>query len=355
MKGLVLAGGTGTRLRPLSHAMPKQLVPVANRPVLLHGLDTLRAAGIRDVGVIVGDTAAEIRAAAGDGSALGLRLTYLRQRRPLGLAHAVRVARDYLGLDDFVMYLGDNVLSGGIGEAAQAFVETRPAAQVLLDKVEDPRQYGVAQLDADGRVLRLEEKSTDPPSDLALIGVYFFTAAVHEAVRCIRPSRRGEWEITHAIQWLVDAGQPVRGALYAGYWRDTGQVPDLLDCNRTLLNDVEPAVLGTVDAESVLRGRIRVEPGAWLVRTRVTGPVVIGAGAEVTDCEIGPGTAIGAGCVLTATAVENSILLPGATVERVTGLSDSVVGRGAALRGGPTTTGRHHVVVADDSLVDMAC
>src|SRR5271168_1604352 len=223
MKALVLAGGSGSRLRPITHTFAKQLVPVANKPVLFYGLEAIRDAGITDVGMVVGDTAATIQEAVGDGRAFGLNVTYIRQEAALGLAHAVLIARDFLGGDDFVMYLGDNFIVGGITALVDEFAATRPEAQIMLTRVSDPRSFGVAELDADtGRVTNLEEKPREPKSDLALVGVYLFTPAIHEAVASLKPSWRGELEITEAIQWLLDHGRPVSSTTITGYWKDTG-------------------------------------------------------------------------------------------------------------------------------------
>src|ERR1700678_445996 len=244
MKALVLAGGSGTRLRPITHTSAKQLLPVANKPVLFYGLEAIREAGITDAGLVVGDTAAEIEAAVGDGSALGLNVTYIRQEAPLGLAHAVLIAREYLGDDDFVMYLGDNFIVGGISSLVAEFRAGRPDAQIMLTAVPDPRQFGVAELDQTGQVIGLEEKPRHPKSDLALVGVYIFSPAVHQAVRSLRPSWRGELEITEAIQWLIDNGNPVQSSVISGYWKDTGNVTDMLEVNRLVLESVEPRLAG---------------------------------------------------------------------------------------------------------------
>src|SRR5690349_5998007 len=258
MKALVLSGGSGTRLRPITHTSAKQLVPVANKPVLFYGLESIAAAGIREVGIIVGETAEEIEEAVGDGSAFGLEVTYIPQEAPLGLAHAVLIARDFLGDDDFVMYLGDNFIVGGIRDLVEQFRHEAADAQILLTRVADPTSFGVAELDAGGKVIGLEEKPAYPKSDLALVGVYLFRPAVHEAVRSIAPSRRGELEITHAIQWLIDAGLDVRSTLIHGYWKDTGNVTDMLEVNRTVLETLERAIDGEVDSASEIIGRVRI-------------------------------------------------------------------------------------------------
>ena len=250
MKALVLSGGAGTRLRPITHTSAKQLVPVANKPVLFYGLEAIRDAGVTDVGIIVGDTHAEIEAAVGDGSELGIRVTYIRQDAPLGLAHCVLIAQDFLGDDDFVMYLGDNFIIGGITELVEEFRGGAYDAQILLTKVDNPSQFGVAELGPHGGVTTLVEKPQEPKSDLALVGVYMFRPVIHDAVRAIKPSARGELEITDALQWLIDEGKDVRPHLVTGYWKDTGRLEDMLECNRKVLESVEPHVAGSVDAES---------------------------------------------------------------------------------------------------------
>src|SRR6266571_2442929 len=252
MKALVLAGGSGSRLRPITHTSAKQLLPVANKPVLFYGLEAIADAGIADVGIVVGDTAPAIRAAVGDGSQFGLNVTYIRQRAPLGLAHAVLIAGDFLGDDDFVMYLGDNFIIGGIAGLVDEFMSARPDAQILLTTVPDPRQFGVAELDDAGEVIGLDEKPVHPKSDLALVGVYIFTAAVHEAVRQLTPSGRGELEITEAVQWLIDDGRKVRSTLISGYWKDTGNVADMLEVNRMVLEGITARQQGVVDEETEL-------------------------------------------------------------------------------------------------------
>ena len=266
MRALVLSGGSGTRLRPITHTSAKQLVPVANKPVLFYGLEAIAAAGITDVGIVVGDTAEEIEAAVGDGSTFGLDVTYIPQDQPLGLAHAVLISRDFLGDDDFVMYLGDNFIVGGIKALVDEFRASRPAAQILLTQVPNPGDFGVAELDAHGQVVSLEEKPPTPKSDLALVGVYLFTPAVHEAVRKIQPSNRGELEITHAIQWLIDEQLDVRSTRITGYWKDTGNVADMLEVNRSVLELIEPSIEGTVDSTTEIIGRVRIEPGARVDR-----------------------------------------------------------------------------------------
>ncbi|WP_026413609.1 glucose-1-phosphate thymidylyltransferase [Actinomadura oligospora] len=353
MKALVLAGGSGSRLRPLSHSMPKQLIPVANRPVLEYVLDDIRNLGVTDVAVVVGTWASQIQRVLGDGSRLGVRLTYLRQDQPLGLAHALRLARSFLGEDDFVMYLGDNVLREGVAEIAEEFRRTRAAAQLVVRKVADPRAYGVAEVDPDGAVVRLVEKPEHPAGDLAVVGVYFFTAAIHEAVAAIAPSARGELEITDAVQWLVDEGATVRAREYAGFWRDVGEIEHVLDCNRRLLEDLVPRVDGSVDEASELHGPVVVEAGAAVVRSRIHGPAVIGAGTRVVDCLVGPATAVGADCLLRSATLADSIVLDGATIAFTGAFRRSVIGRSAVIGPGARGNDAHEIVVGDHARVEL--
>jgi glucose-1-phosphate thymidylyltransferase len=331
VKALVLAGGAGTRLRPITHTSAKQLVPLANKPILFYALESIAAAGVHQVGMVVGDTAPDIEAAVGDGSRFGLSVTYLRQEAPLGLAHAVLIARDYLGDEPFVMYLGDNLLVGGITGFVDDFLRERPAAQVLLTKVEHPENFGVAELGADGRLVRLVEKPKEPKSDLALIGVYLFDASVHAAVAAISPSWRGELEITDAIQHLVDTGHVVRPYVLEGPWIDTGKLQDLLEANRIVLESIEHRVLGSVDPESRLVGRVIVEEGAEILRSVVRGPVALGAGCRIVDSYVGPYSSIGPNCVVIDSEIEHSVILEGSRVEGVRRIEDSLIGRDALV------------------------
>ncbi|MHC3467173.1 glucose-1-phosphate thymidylyltransferase [Streptomyces sp. 7R007] len=349
MKALVLSGGAGTRLRPITHTSAKQLVPVANKPVLFYGLESLAEAGITEVGVIVGDTADEIRQAVGDGSRFGLKVTYLSQDKPLGLAHAVLVARDWLGDDDFVMYLGDNFIVGGISVLVEEFRTNRPDAQILLTRVADPRAFGVAELGADGQVVGLEEKPEHPKSDLALVGVYLFTPLVHDAVRAIRPSRRGELEITHAIQHLIDTRADVRCTRVEGYWKDTGNVVDMLEVNRTVLEGVERRIDGEVDDASETIGRVVIEAGARVVRSRVVGPVVIGAGTVVEDSYVGPFTSVAENCRITDSEVEFSIVLRDSSIRGVGRIESSLIGRHVEVTPAPSVPSAHRFVLGDHS------
>ncbi|MEU7584327.1 glucose-1-phosphate thymidylyltransferase [Streptomyces sp. NPDC041068] len=354
MKALVLSGGMGLRLRPFSHSRPKQLIPLANKPVLVHVIEELRAMDVTDIGIVVGDRPEKIADLLGDGSELGVRLTYIPQEAPCGLAHCVAIARDFLADDDFVMYLGDNVLTSGVADIAEEFRNNRPAAELVVHKVADPRAFGVAEVDAEGRVLRLVEKPEHPVSDLAVVGVYFFTPAIHEAVAAIEASARGELEITDAIQWLVTQGAEVTARTYSGFWKDAGRVEDVLACNRELLDRLKPSVCGEVDADSELIGAVVVEEGARVVRSRIIGPAIVGAGALVEDSSVGPHTAAGRDCLLSGVDVSDTIVLEGASVRDVGPVRASVIGREASVSRSAAPEGPHQLIVGDHSRIEVA-
>ncbi|MFF2141981.1 glucose-1-phosphate thymidylyltransferase [Kitasatospora sp. NPDC058190] len=357
MKALVLSGGMGTRLRPLTHSMPKQLVPIAGKPVLVHCLDRIRDAGVTDIGIVVGERAKEIEAALGDGSQLGVRITYIQQEAPFGLAHCVLIAREFLAEDDFVMYLGDNVLDADLTALMEPFLARRPAAQLVVTKVPNPSESGVAEVDAEGVVLRVEEKPAQPRSDLAMVGVYFFTPEVHQAVREIPLSWRNEWEITDAIQWLIDNGRQVRASVHDGFWKDTGRVEGILDSNRVLLDELaeEQGELdpGVLDGESTVSGPVRIGPGVRLIRSHVVGPAVIGAGTVIEDSRIGPYTALGERCVLRRAGIADSITLDGVEVYGVTGIRESLIGNAAQIAQRPSEPGVNRLVVGDHTRMEV--
>ncbi len=351
LKGLILSGGKGTRLRPITHTSAKQLVPVANKPVLFYGIEAMAAAGIRDIGIIIApETGDEIRAAVGDGSQFGVAITYVVQDEPAGLAHAVLTAEPFLGDAPFVMYLGDNLLQGGITDLVEAFEQSAPDALILLTPVPDPENYGVAELD-DGAVVRLVEKPPEPATNLALVGVYMFTPAIHAAARAIQPSARGELEITDAIQHLVDDGLRVEPRIVQGWWKDTGRLDDMLEANRLVLDTVQARVDGDL-ADSQVDGRVVIEPGARLERATVRGPAVIGPGAVLADCYIGPYTAIGAGCHVERAEVEHSILLEGSSVVGLDGrLESSLLGKNVRVGRDTRQPRATRLMVGDNSEV----
>ncbi len=360
MKGLILSGGAGTRLRPITHTSAKQLVPVANKPILFYGIEDMVAAGIREIGIVVGETKAEIIGAVGDGSQWGITVHYIEQSAPLGLAHCVLIAQEFLGGDDFVMYLGDNMLQQGLTEFVEHFEKARaqaesdaPVAQILLAHVDDPRQFGVAEVNAAGDVVRLVEKPTDPPSDLALVGVYLFDRHIHEAVRAIAPSDRGELEITDAIQWLLTAGHVVRHEVLQGWWIDTGKKDPLLASNRLILELLEPRIEGEVDDASSIEGRVVVEAGARIVGSRVRGPAIIGHGTVVEHSYIGPYTSIASRCTIVDSELDHSVVLDGSTISGIAGIADSLIGREVEVTRSGHRPRAVRLMLGDHSRVDL--
>ncbi len=350
LKGLILSGGKGTRLRPITHTSAKQLVPVANKPVLFYGIEAMAAAGIHDVGIVIApETGGEIRAAAGDGRRFGVEITYIEQDAPLGLAHAVLTAEPFLERSPFVMYLGDNLLRDGITDLVDAFRAEEPDALILLTPVSDPHNYGVAELDGGGQVARLVEKPQQPRTDLALVGVYMFSPHVFEAARAIEPSWRGELEITDAIQQLVDRRLRVDPHVVQGWWKDTGQVEDMLEANRLILDDLAERVEGEL-VEARVEGRVAIESGARLERATVRGPTVVGAGSVIRDAYVGPFTAIGERVRIERCEIEHSIVLADSTVENLEGrIEASLIGRNVRVGRSPALPRAYRLVVGDNA------
>ena len=353
LKGLILSGGKGTRLRPITHTSAKQLVPVANKPVLFYGIQAMADAGIEQIGIIIApETGDEIRETAGDGSRFGVRITYIVQDEPAGLAHAVLTAEPFLADSPFVMYLGDNLLQGGISDLVRAFHANEPDALILLTPVPDPEHYGVAEL-ADGVVVRLVEKPPEPTTDLALVGVYMFRQSIHDAARAIDPSPRGELEITDAIQYLVDDGKRVDPHIVRGWWKDTGRLDDMLAANRLVLETMDGRIEGEL-VDSQVDGRVVIEAGARLERTTVRGPAVIGAGARLTDAYVGPYTAVGENCVIEDAEVEHSILLAGAVVSHLDSrMESSLLGRNVRIGRSDRQPRAYRFMVGDNSEIGI--
>jgi glucose-1-phosphate thymidylyltransferase len=353
IKGLILSGGSGTRLRPITHTYAKQLVPVANKPVLFYGIEALVEAGVEEIGIIIApQTGDEVREAVGDGSAFGARVTYIVQDQPAGLAHAVLTAEEFLGGSPFVMYLGDNLLRDGVPGLVERFREESPDAMILLTQVDDPSAFGVAELD-DGRVIRLVEKPTDPPSDMALVGVYLFSPAILDAARQLEPSDRGELEITEAIQALIDEGREVRSEVVSGWWKDTGQLADMLEANRLVLEDIVTKLDGEVE-DSRVEGRVIVEEGAVLRNSLVRGPAVIGKGAVVDGAYVGPYTSIGDGVRVINSEIEHSIVLSGSSVENLGArIEASLLGRDVKLTRSDSLPKTMRLLVGDRSEIEI--
>lgn len=331
MKALILAGGKGTRLRPITYSMAKQLVPVANKPVIEYGIEAIAAAGIKEFGIIVADTAQAIEEVCGNGSRWGIRITYIPQSDPLGLAHAVATAKEFLGQDDFIMYLGDNLIKTGVSELVQEFGSSKPAATILLTAVPNPQDFGVAEMEND-QVVRLEEKPNAPRSNLALVGVYLFDRRIHDQIAKLQPSGRGEYEITDAIQGLINDGFTVRSHIVEGWWKDTGTVEAMLDANRLILQDIQSDNNGTVDAESRIEGPVVIGKGARIQNSVVRGPAIIGDGCLIQDAFVGPFTSIDRNTILRKTEIEYSIVLADCQIENVPArIEGSLLGRGVTV------------------------
>jgi glucose-1-phosphate thymidylyltransferase len=353
IKGLVLSGGKGTRLRPLTYTGAKQLVPVANQPILFYVLKNLADAGIQDVGIIISpDTGEAIRDAVRDGDDWGINVEYIVQEEPLGLAHAVKIARPFLGSHPFVMYLGDNLIGSGIGPFREAFEKSSADATILLKEVDTPANFGNAEMDQAGRVIRLVEKPKDPKSNLALVGIYFFSPKIHAAIDEIRPSWRGELEITDAIQRLLDNAGEVIGHRLTGWWLDTGKKDDLLTANTVVLDTwAEREICGEIDEDSHVSGRVRLGKGSRIINSQVRGPVVIGESVHVERSFIGPFTSIANGCRILDSVVEHCVVLEKATIERIDRLEDSLVGKGSRVMKSQGKSHAYRLMIGDDSEV----
>jgi glucose-1-phosphate thymidylyltransferase len=354
MKALVLSGGKGTRLRPLTYTLAKQLVPVANRPILHYVMQHLREAGLQEVGVIISpETGSQVRRAL-ESNPWGLEFTFIEQSQPAGLAHAVKIARDFLGDEPFVMYLGDNLIGQGIREFVRSFQESQADAIILLKEVADPRLFGVAQVDGAGRVTRLIEKPKDPPSNLALVGVYIFSPAVHVAIDQIQPSWRGELEITDAIQKLLEQKCSVRSGILESWWLDTGKKDDLLEANRVVLDRlIQREIKGEFDDQTKILGRVSVASGAVVRASTIRGPVVIGERTVIKNSFIGPYTSVGNDCIIENTALEHSVMMDGSKLTDVERLEDSVVGRKAVVSKGVSSSKALRLMVGDDAEVSL--
>ena len=358
MKGLILSGGAGTRLRPITHTSAKQLVPVANKPILFYGIEGLVEAGIDEIGIIIGETGPEVRETVGDGSRWGINITYIPQDDPLGLAHCVLIAQDFLDDDDFVMYLGDNMLEQNLADLVNDFRNDRVVGaldcRILLKKVADPASFGVAVVDANDQVTGLMEKPKNPPSDLALVGVYLFAPAIHQAVAAIKPSVRGELEITDAIQWLIEQGLNVDHSILDGWWIDTGKKDPLLECNRLVLGTIETAVSSEakIDSDSTLEGSVQIGAGSSIINSTIVGPVVIGTNTTITDSQIGPFASIGDDCSIFSTLLDDSVLLKNCSLHQSGQITSSLLGCSSKVTGvsSATTTS---LMLGDDSIVEL--
>lgn len=350
MKGLILSGGKGTRLYPLTYTSAKQLIPVANKPILFRVIEAIRDAGIEDIGIVVGDTRDEVQDAVGRGGRWDVNITYIYQEEPLGLAHCVKISRDFLGDDRFVMFLGDNVIQGGISPLIGEFAGSDWNSQIVLTRIPHPEQYGVAELDEQGRIRRLVEKPKEPPSDLALVGIYMFDHHIHEAVESIRPSLRGELEITDAIQWLVDNGHAVHPYVHHGWWIDTGQPGDMLEANDLVLEEMAYRVEGYVDRDSQVGRRVTVQRGAEVINSVVRGPSIIGENSRIVNSYIGPFTSIYHDVIVENSEIEHSMVLENSRIENIgSRIQDSLIGREVNISRSPIKPKALKLTVGDHS------
>ncbi|MHB9035113.1 MAG: glucose-1-phosphate thymidylyltransferase [Armatimonadota bacterium] len=353
MKALILSGGKGTRLRPITYTGAKQLVPVANKPILFYTIEAVKAAGISEIGIVVGETHEEVEVAVGNGERWGVKVTYIQQDEPLGLAHAVKIAHDFIKDDAFVMYLGDNLIKDGITSFVDEYCQSDANAQILLAHVPNPQSFGVAELEG-GRVVRLIEKPKDPPTDLALVGVYMFDSKIFEAVNAIKPSARGELEITDAIQYLVDHNYKVNSHIITGWWKDTGKLEDMLEANRIILDGLGHHVLGEVDEDSEIAGRVTVGKGAKIINSCVRGPAIIGEDCIIENAFIGPYTSINDRCKIISSEVEHSMILEDCQVLNIgSRLEDSLIGKNVRIDKDTKKPKAYRMMVGDNSAVSV--
>lgn len=353
MKALILSGGEGTRLRPITHTSAKQLVPVANKPILFYAIEAIKEAGINDIGIIVGDTENEIKSAIGDGGQWNVKVTYIRQEAPLGLAHAVKIAESFIKEDPFVMFLGDNLIKDGIKSLVCEFIENKPNAQILLARVKDPQRFGVAELNGD-KIVRLVEKPKEPPSDLALVGVYMFDKSIFEAVREIKPSWRNELEITDAIQYMVDKGYDVQPHIINGWWKDTGKLEDMLEANRIILDTLISRCDGFADSDSHVTGKVVIEKGAEIINSTIRGPAIIGENTKIINSFIGPFTSVYFDVVIKNSEIEHSIILEKSSILDIhVRIEDSLIGKNVEVSKSPIKPKAYRFMLGDNSKVGV--
>lgn len=352
MKGLILAGGSGSRLRPLTHTGPKQLIPIANKPVLFYAIEDLKEAGIKDIGIVLGFNMPEkIKEVVGDGSKFGVRVRYIMQGEPKGLAHAVAVSKEFLGDEPFVMYLGDNLLKNGITELVNDFNRTEADAVIALTKVKNPEMFGVAELSDNGNVVRLVEKPKEPKSNLALVGIYLFRKSIFGAIRKIKPSWRNELEITDAIQQLVDSKKTVNAHIVRGWWKDTGKPEDLLHANQLVLDGLEPENNGRVEEDVIIRGRVKIGKGTIIRKGSVVrGPVIIGNGCEIgPDTYVGPYTSIGNNTVIKKGEIDSSIVLDNVHISCGKKIVDSLIGSHSHITSADKTLPKGYTLILGEN------
>ena len=355
MKGLILSGGHGTRLRPLTYSQQKQLIPVANKPILFYAIEDIVAVGVKEIGIIIGPNKEQIIEAVGDGSRWGIKIRYIEQEAPLGLAHCVKISQDFLGKDSFVMYLGDNLLKGGITKYVKRFKDSKADASILLTHVDNPQQFGVAQLNKDGSIKKLVEKPKNPPSNLALVGVYMFTNKIIKAVNSIKPSWRNELEITDAIQYLIDKGERVESDIVEGWWKDTGKSKDIIEANHLILDELIPSIKGKIEDKTSIKGKVSIGEGTIIkTGTVIKGPVIIGKNCVIgPDTYIGPYTSIGDNSKIVSCEIEYSVIMDNADINTKKKVVDSLIGKGVKIFEREQLPKGHKFVVGDNSEIEI--
>jgi len=352
MKALILSGGKGTRLRPITHTSAKQLVPIANKPILFYAIEGIRDTGIKEIGIVVGDTHEEIRLAVGDGERWDVKITYIQQDEPLGLAHAVKISESFIGKDPFIMYLGDNLIKDGVKQFVDDFKEKDCNGYILLAKVKYPENYGVAEL-SEGKVVRLIEKPKKPRTSFAVVGAYLFDSSIFEAVNAIKPSPRGELEITDAIQYLIDNDFEVHSHIVKGWWKDTGRLEDMLEANRITLDVMEPKNAGFVDSDSKIHGRVIIEEGAEIINSTIRGPAIIGENSRIINSFIGPYSSIYYDVVIRDSEIEHSIILESSKVKGIKRIEDSLLGKNVVIERSKLKPSAYRFMVGDNSSIGV--
>ncbi len=354
MKGLILSGGAGTRLRPITHTSAKQLVPVANKPVLFYGIEALKEAKITEIGIIVGDTKEEIKSTCQDGSKWDVKITYIEQSAPLGLAHAVKISQDFLKDESFIMYLGDNLVKDGVVQFVEEFKTKSPNALILLAKVKHPEQFGVAELDKNNKIIRLVEKPKEPKSDLALVGVYLFDSNIFKAVNAIKPSWRNELEITDAIQYLIDQNFDIHPHIIKGWWKDTGKLEDMLEANRIILDTFQLKIEGFVDNNSKIDGKVIIDKEAQIINSTIRGPVIIGKRTKIINSYIGPFTSINEDVNIKNSEIEHSIILENTSISDIgVRIEDTLVGKDVEIAKSQLKPKAYRFMLGDGSKIGI--
>lgn len=353
MKGLILAGGFGTRLRPLTYTGAKQLIPIANKPIVFYGIESLVKAGVKEIGIVVGETAAEVMSVVGNGDRFGAKIEYIPQAAPLGLAHAIKISKKYLGEEPFIMYLGDNLLKEDLADLIKKFQTLNPDALILLTEVLNPQEFGVAVVDETGRVRKLVEKPKEPPSNLALVGVYIFNPRIFLAIDNIKPSARNELEITDAIQWLLDNNHKVESSMVKGWWKDTGKPDDIIEANLLILEDIATVNQGTL-IDTIVNGRVRIEAGAVIEKSVIRGPVVIGKNARISRSFIGPFSSIGENVVIENSEIECSLIMEGARITNLEKRIDrSIIGKNVIINQTDQSPRTNKFIIGDQSYLEI--